>query len=246
MTTERNGKGLAVIAGTGEGLGLALGQRFAQAGYTAVLLARNKEKLDRLAGEIEKSGGKAIARTTDVRDEAQIMELFEELERDHGAIEVVIYNAGAQHRKPLLEITGDQFEKVWRLGCFGAFIVAREAVRYMVARGRGTVLFTGATASVRGGPNFSAFAAAKFGVRAIAQSIAREFGPKGIHSASVIVDGAIDMPAIRRMMPEMVANAPPDGLLATSAIAEAYYQLHCQHRSAWSHEIDVRPYSEKF
>lgn len=239
-------KGVAVVAGVGEGVGGAIARRFASAGHHVVMFARNGEKLQAYADQIREKGGRATGMAVDLRSEQEVVQALARIEQDLGPVEVAVYNAGAQHRKPLLEITGDQFEKVWRLGCFGAFVFGREAVRHMVPRGKGTVLFTGATSALRGGANFAAFAAAKFGVRAVAQSMAREFGPKGIHVASVVIDGAVDMPAIHRLMPDLVATLPPDGMLNTDAIAEAYYALHTQHRSAWTLELDVRPYSEKF
>jgi NAD(P)-dependent dehydrogenase (short-subunit alcohol dehydrogenase family) len=175
-----------------------------------------------------------------------LIALFAEVAAEYGAIDAAIYNAGAQHRRPLLEITGDTFEKVWRLGCFGAFVFGREAVRHMLPYHQGTVIFTGATASLRGGANFAAFAAAKFATRAVAQSMARELGPLGIHVASVVVDGGIDMPEIHRRYAAAGRTAPEDGLLAPRAIAETYYQIRCQHQSAWTMETEVRPYCETF
>jgi NAD(P)-dependent dehydrogenase (short-subunit alcohol dehydrogenase family) len=238
--------GAAIIGGVGEGLGFALSTRFARAGYPVVMLARTQEKLDRFADKIRGEGGVATGLFTDVRDEKQVVAAFEQATRLHGPIVVAIFNAGANHRQPLLEITGDMFEKVWRLACFGGFVFGREAARHMVPRGAGTILFTGATASLRGGAQFAAFAAAKSGVRAIAQSMARELGPKGIHVASVIIDGGIDMPAIHRRYEAAGRTAQPDRLLNPDAIAEAYFQIHSQHRSAWTLEADLRPYSETF
>lgn len=239
-------KGIAVVAGVGEGLGSAIARRFAAGGCKTVMWARNDEKLNGYAERIQAGGGEALGMKVDVRVEQEVVDAMARIEREHGAIEAAIFNAGAQHRKPLLEITADQFEKVWRLGCLGGFVFGREAVRHMLPRGRGSVLFTGATSALRGGANFAAFAATKFGLRAVAQSMAREFGPGGIHVATVIVDGAVDMPAIHQRFGESLKNLPPDGLLNTDAVAETYFQLHRQQRSAWSHEVDVRPYCEKF
>jgi NAD(P)-dependent dehydrogenase (short-subunit alcohol dehydrogenase family) len=238
--------GAVVIGGVGEGLGLALSQRFARAGHSVVMLARTQEKLDRFAEQIRAGGGRAAGVAADIRDEQQIIAVFENVMARHGTLAAAIFNGGANHRKPILEITGDVFEKVWRLACYGAFVFGREAARHMVPHGRGTILFTGATASMRGGAQFAAFAAAKFGARAIAQSMARELGPKGIHVASVIIDGGIDMPAIHRRYEAMGKTAPPDGLLSPAAIAEMYYQIHAQQRSAWTMETEVRPYCESF
>ena len=237
---------VAVIAGVGEGLGSALARRFAAAGYRTVMWARNEDKLKGYAERMHSAGHQAVGMKVDVRIEQEVMDALDRIERESGPIEVAIFNAGAQHRKPLLEITADQFEKVWRLGCLGGFVFGREAVRHMLPRGKGTVLFTGATSALRGGANFAAFAATKFGLRAVAQSMAREFGPQGIHVATVIVDGAIDMPAIHQRFGDRIKDLPPDGLLNTDAIAESYFQLHRQRRSAWTQELDLRPYCQKF
>jgi NAD(P)-dependent dehydrogenase (short-subunit alcohol dehydrogenase family) len=239
-------RGAVIVGGVGEGLGFALSARFAAAGHRVVMLARSKEHLDSFEARIAAAGGTARGRPTDVRDERQVVAVFEEVVAEYGPLDAAIYNAGAQHRKPLLEITGDTFEKVWRLACFGAFVFGREAVRHMLPRRQGTVIFTGATASLRGGPQFTAFAAAKFGTRAIAQSLAREFGPHGIHVASVVIDGGIDMPEIHRRLAAAGQTAPEDGLLAPGEIAETYYRIHRQHRSAWTMETELRPYSETF
>jgi NAD(P)-dependent dehydrogenase (short-subunit alcohol dehydrogenase family) len=239
-------KGIAVVAGVGEGLGSAVARRFAAAGYKAVMWARNEDKLRGFAADIRAKGGEALGMKVDVRVEQEVADALAGIEREHGPVEVAVFNAGAQHRKPLLEITADQFEKVWRLGCLGGFVFGREAIRHMLPRKRGTLLFTGATSALRGGANFAAFAATKFGLRAVAQSMAREFGPQGIHVATVIVDGAIDMPAIHQRFGDRIKDLPPDGLLSPDAIAETYLQLHQQQRSAWSLEVDVRPYCEKF
>src|SRR5436190_7180552 len=239
-------KGIAVVAGVGEGLGFAVARRFAAAGYNAVMWARSEDKVKGFAEQIRAKGGQATGMKVDVRVEQEVTDAFVRIEREHGPVEVAVFNAGAQHRKPLLEISADQFEKVWRLGCLGGFVFGREAIRHMLPRKRGTVLYTGATSALRGGANFAAFAATKFGLRAVAQSMAREFGPQGIHVATVIVDGAIDMPAIHQRFGDRIKDLPPDGLLNPDAIAETYFQLHQQQRSAWSLEVDVRPYCEKF
>jgi NAD(P)-dependent dehydrogenase (short-subunit alcohol dehydrogenase family) len=239
-------KPVAVIAGVGEGIGLGIAKRFAAGGYRVVMLARSEEKFPAMEQQIADAGGEAIGMKADARDEAGMIALLEKIEAETGPIEAAIYNAGAQHRKPLLEITGDVFEKVWRLGCFGGFVFGREAIRHMLPRGKGSVIYTGATSSVRGGPNFAAFAAAKFGLRAVAQSMAREFGPKGIHVATVVLDGAVDMPAIHRMMPDLKNSLPENGMLQPDAVGETYFQIHRQHPSAWTLETEVRPFCEKF
>ena len=218
---------VALIGGAGEGLGAALGRRFAKGGLEVVLSSRTQ-------------GEKA-----DLREEAQVIELFDRVEK-RGPVEVAIFNAGANFRASILETPADMFEKVWRLGCYAGFLFAREAARRMTPRGRGTILFTGATASVRGSAQFAAFAAAKGGLRQVAQSMARELGPKNIHVAHVVIDGVIDNRRSRERMAERVTSLPDDSLLATDAIAELFWQLHVQARSAWTFEADLRPWAEKF
>jgi NAD(P)-dependent dehydrogenase (short-subunit alcohol dehydrogenase family) len=161
-------------------------------------------------------------------------------------VSVAVFNTGANYRASILDTPSDMFEKVWRLGCYAGFIVGREAARHMTPRGHGTIIFTGATASLRGSAQFAAFAAAKGGLRQVAQSMARELGPKGIHVASVIIDGMIDSPRVRERFPERVAQLPEDGMLKPADIAELYWQLHQQPRSAWTFEVDLRPYAERF
>jgi NAD(P)-dependent dehydrogenase (short-subunit alcohol dehydrogenase family) len=239
-------KGAVIVGGVGEGLGFAVARRFAQAGHAVVMLARSADRLAAFERRITADGGRARGIATDVRDEAAIGAVFAETAAAFGTVDAAIYNAGAQHRMPMLEISGAMFEKVWRLACFGAFVFGREAVRQMLPHRAGTVIFTGATASLRGGPQFAAFAAAKFGTRAIAQSMAREFGPHGIHVASVVIDGGIDMPEIHRRYAAAGKTAPEDGLLSPDAIAETYFQIHRQQRSAWINETELRPYSEPF
>ena len=240
-----SGEPLALVAGVGDGLGGAAARRFAKAGYTAVLVARKEERLQRIAREIAADGGKAVVKPTDLRFEDRIEALFDDVAQ-LGSLEVVVFNAGAQHRQPFLEIEPVMFEKVWRLGCYAGFAVGRAAARQMAARGRGTIIFTGATSAIRGGAEFTAFAAAKAGLRSVAQSMARSLGPLGIHVCHVVVDGVIDMPAIHERFPHLLEDLPDGGMLEPDAIAETYYALHCQDRSAWSLEIDVRPWCEKF
>jgi NAD(P)-dependent dehydrogenase (short-subunit alcohol dehydrogenase family) len=237
---------VAVIAGVGEGLGFALARRFAQGGCNVALAARSADRVARLALEIGKAGGKAFAAPTDLREEQEVMALFDALESEHGPVEVAVFNAGANFRASILDTPADLFEKVWRLGCYAGFLFGREAARRMAPRGKGTILFTGATASIRGGAQFAAFAAAKNGLRAVAQSMARELGSKGLHVAHVVIDGMIDSAATKSRFPERVQGLGPDALLDTAAIAELYWQLHAQPRSAWTFEADLRPWSEKF
>ena len=217
---------IALIGGAGEGLGAALGRRFSKE-YEVVLSSRTQ-------GE-----------RADLREESEVMALFERVEQ-RGPVEVAIFNAGANFRASILDTPAEMFEKVWRLGCYAGFLFGREAARRMVARGKGTILFTGATASIRGSAQFAAFAAAKGGLRQLAQSMARELGPKNIHVAHVVIDGAIDNRRTRERMAEQAKDFPPDGMLATDTIAELFWQIHAQPRSAWTFEADLRPWAEKF
>jgi NAD(P)-dependent dehydrogenase (short-subunit alcohol dehydrogenase family) len=237
---------VAVIAGVGEGLGFALGQRFAQAGFNVALAARSAERLARLAGEIRQAGGKAFAAPTDLREEQEVIALFDALESEHGPVQVAVFNAGANFRASIHDTPADMFEKIWRVGCYAGFLFGREAARRMTPRGAGSILFTGATASMRGASHFAAFAAAKNGLRAVAQSMARELGPKGLHVAHVVIDGMIDTAAVRQRFAERVQDLGADALLDTGAIAELYYRIHAQPRSAWTFEADLRPCGEKF
>jgi NAD(P)-dependent dehydrogenase (short-subunit alcohol dehydrogenase family) len=237
---------VAVIAGAGEGLGYALGARFARGGFNVALAARNTARLTQLVERIRRAGGRAVPVPTDVRKEEEVVALFDELESEHGPVELAVYNAGANYRASILETPADMFEKVWRLACFAGFLFGREAARRMTPRGKGTILFTGATASVRGASHFAAFAVAKGGLRQLAQSMARELGPKNIHVAHVVIDGMIDNAAVRAHFAERVASLPADGMLATEAIAELFWQIHLQPRSAWTFEADLRPWAERF
>jgi len=243
MTGRTN---VALIAGVGDGLGGAVARRFARGGYQTVLVARSADRLARIAGDIESAGGRGIAYVADLREESAVGKLFDDVEAQIGPIGVAVFNTGANFRASILDTPADMFEKVWRLGCYAGFLVGREAARHMVPRGQGTILFTGATASLRGSSQFAAFAAAKGGVRQVAQSMARELGPQGIHVASVIVDGMIDSQRVRERFPERVAQLPEDGMLKPADIAEVYWQLAHQPRSAWTFEIDLRPWAEKF
>ncbi len=240
-------KGVVLVAGVGGGLGFGICRRFAAAGYDVAMVSRKQERLEPLAMRInQESGGRAHVCPADIRDEAAVEDLFERIEAAHGPIAAAVFNAGAQYRQPFLDTRADLFEKVWRLGCYAGFLVGRAAARRMQPRGEGSILFTGATASIRGAAEFAAFAASKFGLRALAQSMARELGPQGIHVAHVVIDGLIDTPVIRERFAEQIASLPADGALSPEAIGQAYVDLHHQNRSAWSFEIDLRPWAEKF
>jgi NAD(P)-dependent dehydrogenase (short-subunit alcohol dehydrogenase family) len=235
---------VTLVIGAGDATGGAIARRFAREGYTACITRRTADKLAPLVASIESEGGKAHAFGSDARKEEQMTALVESIERDVGPIEVAVFNIGANVRFPIRETTARVYFKVWEMGCFAGFLMGREVAKVMVPRGRGTILFTGATASVRGSSGFSAFSGAKHGLRALAQSMARELGPLGIHVAHPIIDGAIDTEFIRTLFPERYALKERDGILNPDAIAEAYWQLHMQSRSAWTHEMDLRPWIE--
>jgi len=233
-----------LVVGAGESTGGAIARRFAREGYVACLARRNGDKLAPLVAEIEKEGGRAVPFACDARDEDQVISMFETIEKDVAPLEVAVFNPGGNVNFPIRETTSRVYRKVWEMGAFGGFLTGREAARVMVPRGHGTILFTGATASVRGGAGFSAFAGAKHALRALAQSMARELGPQGIHVAHVVIDGAIDTPWIRENFPQIVESGKM--MLSPDEIADVYWHLHTQPRSVWSFELDVRPFDEKF
>jgi NAD(P)-dependent dehydrogenase (short-subunit alcohol dehydrogenase family) len=241
-----NPKGVCLVVGAGDGLGAAIARAFAREGHPVCLTrrARNLEQLEALAGEIRSSGGAAHAFGVDARIEEDMIALFENIEARIGPLEVVIFNIGANVRFGLVETTARVFTKVWEMACFAGFLTGREAARVMVPRGRGSILFTGATASLRGREGFAAFAAAKAGLRAIAQSASREFAPKGIHVAHVVVDGAIDGVFTRSNRTEIETLLSEDRILKPEQIAANFVWLHGQQRSAWTHELDLRPWAE--
>jgi NAD(P)-dependent dehydrogenase (short-subunit alcohol dehydrogenase family) len=247
--TESVMSGVALLVGAGDAIGAAVARRFAAGGYRVCVARRDAEKSRSLVQEIVASGGVARAVGTDVRNEEAVQALFAQVEAELGPVEVCLFNAGANVKTPLIETTGRLFFRAWELACYGGFLTGREAARHMVPRGRGTILFTGATASLRGGDGYAAFAAAKFGLRGVAQSMARELMSKNIHVAHLIIDGAIDSEAIHRRLSAATGtmpDLPPDGLIRTSSVAEAYWALHNQSRDGWTHELDIRPYSERW
>lgn len=235
---------VALVVGAGDGLGRAICRRFAREGFTICAARRHGEQLADLCQEIEQAGGVAHGYSMDARKEDVVVDRFAKIEAEVGPLEVVVFNPGANINFPIREMTARKFAKVWEMACFAGFLVGREAARMMVPRGRGTILFTGATASVRGGIGYSAFASAKHGLRALAQSMARELGPQGIHVAHVVIDGAIDGEFIRRQFGDALAKRGPDAILAPDDIAATYWSLHAQPRSAWTFEADLRPWLE--
>ena len=239
-------KKAAIIIGAGDATGGAVAKRFARGGYVACVTRRSAEKLQPLLDEIKAAGGEARGFGSDARDEAQVIARCSTVEREVGPGEVLVFNIGANVNFPITEMTERVYRKVWEMAAFAGFLTGREAARVMSPRGRGTIIFTGATASLRGGPGFAAFAGAKFALRALAQSMARELGPKGIHVAHPIIDGAIDTAFIRDNFPARYALTEQDGIRNPEHIAEAYWQLHVQPRDAWTHELDLRPWMETF
>jgi len=233
---------IALVIGAGPGLGAAVARRFAREGFSVGVAARKRDTVDPTARSIVDAGGRAHAFTADTTDPAAVAALFTEVRAALGAPDVLVYNAGGFQMASILDASPDDFERAWKTSCFGAFLCAREALPAMVERGAGTVLLTGATAAMRGGSKFSGFAVGKFGLRALGQSMARELGPRGVHVAHIIVDGQIDSPRARTGSPDRDLST----FLAPDAIAETYWQLHAQHATAWTHEIDLRPASEKF
>lgn len=234
----------ALIVGAGDATGGAIARRFAREGYVACVTRRTADKLAPLVERIQADGGTAHGFASDARDEVQVQSLFAKIEGEIAPLEVVVFNIGANVRFPITEMTERVYRKVWEMAALAGFLVGREAARVMKPRGRGTILFTGATASLRGGNGFAAFAGAKFALRALAQSMARELGPAGLHVAHTVIDGAIDTEFIATNFPERYALKDRDGILDPEAIAEAYWQLHRQPRNAWTHELDLRPWME--
>ena len=236
----------ALVIGAGDATGGAIARRFAREGFVACVTRRTADKLQPLVDRIQAEGGQARGFGSDARDETQMADLVATIERDVGPIEVAVFNIGANVRFGVTETTERVYRKVWEMGALAGFLMGREVAKVMVPRGRGTILFTGATSSLRGSAGFAAFAGAKHALRALAQSMARELGPQGIHVAHVVIDGAIDTAFIKENFPERYALKEQDGILDPDAIAENYWLLHQQHRSAWTHELDLRPWMEKF
>jgi NAD(P)-dependent dehydrogenase (short-subunit alcohol dehydrogenase family) len=244
------GRAVALLVGAGDAIGAAVARRFAVGGYTVCVARRNADKSNALIRELTTKGQGVRAFSVDTRHEEQVQRLFAEIESQIGPIDVCLYNAGSNVSAPILETSSKLFLKAWELACYGGFLVVREAARYMSPRRRGTMLFTGATASLRGGPGFTAFASAKFGLRAVAQAMAREFGPQNIHVAHLIIDAGVDSEAIHRRLQAKAGTEaveiPGDSLVKTASIAEAYWWIHQQSRDGWTHELDLRPFVEKW
>lgn len=244
------GQPVCLVVGAGDATGGAVARRFAREGYTACVTRRDKAKLEPLLALIRADGGTAHGFGSDARKEDDVVALVEHIEADIGPIEAMVFNIGANVPSSILDETARKYFKVWEMACFSGFLNGREVARRMVTRSspgrQQSIIFTGATASLRGAANFAAFAGAKHALRALAQSMARELGPRGIHVAHSIIDGAIDTAFIRDTFPERYALKAQDGILNPDHIADAYWMLHRQPRDAWTHELDLRPYMEKF
>ncbi len=241
---------VALVIGAGDATGGAIARRFAREGFSVCVTRRSLEKLQSLVDSITGSGGIAHAFASDARKEEEVVALVEKIEATLGPIEVLVFNIGANAPSSVLQETARKYFKIWEMACFGGFLNGREVARRMVQRASAgrpqTIIFTGATASLRGAANFAAFAGAKHALRALAQSMARELGPQGIHVAHVVVDGAIDTAFIRDNFPARYAMKAQDGILNPEHIADQYWMLHSQPRDAWTHELDLRPWLEKF
>ncbi len=251
---ESSPRPVALVVGAGDATGGAVARRFAREGYVVCVTRRDEAALQPLLQTIRAEGGTAHGFGSDARKEDEVVALVDRIEREIGPIEVLVFNIGANVRTSILEETARRYFKIWEMACFAGFLNAREVAKRMVQRAgaepgkarRQTILFTGATASLRGGKGFAAFAGAKHAVRALAQSMARELGPQGIHVAHVVIDGAIDTAFIRDNFPERYALKSEDGILNPEHIADAYWMLHIQPRDAWTHELDLRPWRENF
>ena len=236
----------ALVIGAGDATGGAIARRFAREGFATCVVRRHADKLAPLVDAIVAAGGVAHPFGVDARDEEAVVSMVDAIERDIGPIDVYVFNIGANVPASILDETARKFFKVWEMACLAGFLTAREVAKRMVLRGRGTMLFTGATASLRGSAHFAAFAGAKHALRALAQSMARELGPKGIHVAHVVIDGAIDTEFIRTQFPDRYAKKDDDGILDPEHIAENYWYLHRQPRDAWTFELDLRPWIERW
>mgnify|MGYP001478919770 CR=1 FL=1 len=237
---------VVLVIGAGDATGGAIAKRFAREGYIACVTRRSADKLKPLVDEIIAAGGQAHGFASDARKEEEVAELVETIERDIGPIEAFVFNIGANVPCSILDETARKYFKIWEMACFAGFLTAQAVARRMVTRQRGTILLTGATAGLRGAAGFAAFAGAKHGIRALAQSMARELGPRGIHVGHVVVDGAIDTAFIRDTFPDLYARKDQDGILDPAHIADNYWHLHAQPRDAWTFELDLRPWQEKW
>ena len=246
MTRQDNTNKVVLVIGAGDATGGAIAKRFAREGYIACVTRRSADKLQALVDEIRAEGGQAFGFGSDARKEEEVNALVEQIERDIGPIEAFVFNIGANVPCSILDETPRKYFKIWEMACFAGFLTSQVVAKRMVTRERGTLLFTGATAGLRGAAGFAAFAGAKHAIRALAQSMARELGPRNIHVAHVVVDGAIDTAFIRDTFPDLYARKDQDGILDPEHIADNYWFLHSQPRDAWTFELDLRPWMERW
>jgi NAD(P)-dependent dehydrogenase (short-subunit alcohol dehydrogenase family) len=238
----------AAVIGAGDYIGGEIAKKFAAEGFTVFAGRRQGDKLAPLVKEVEAAGGEIVARGLDARQEADVTAFLAEADA-HAPLEVCIFNIGANVNFPILETTDRVFRKVWEMACYSGFVTGREAARLMLPRGGGKIFFTGATASLRGGSGFAAFASAKFGLRAVAQAMARELGPKQIHVAHLIIDSGVDTAWVRERREQLWGKEAldnPDLLMPPKSVADAYWQLYQQPKSAWTFEMEIRPFGEKW
>ncbi len=248
MATKRNAT--VVVVGAGDFIGGEIAKKFASEGFTVFVGRRNGDKLAGLIKEIEDAGGTVFGRSLDARKEEEVVKLIADADA-HAPLEVCVFNIGANVNFPVVETTERVFRKVWEMACYSGFLTGREAARAMLARGKGNIFFTGATASLRGGSGFAAFASAKFGLRAVAQAMARELGPKNIHVAHLIIDSSVDTEWVRQLITtregaDAMKNLDPNRLMRPAAVGEAYWSLYQQPRDAWTFEHEIRPFGEKW
>ncbi len=237
--------GTTLVVGVGEGLGASLCRRFAAAGHPIAMAARDTTKLTPLVDEIQSAGGTAMTFNADATTEKDVVRLFASAEADLGQVEIAIFNVGAlRYEASILDMPTKEFQNAWRTSCLGGMIVGREAARLMVPRGHGTIQFTGGIPSRRAEANQAAFAVGKFGLRAVAQSMARELAPKGIHVSHFVIGGMINNQRMRKLEPEKASEE--DGMVSPEALADLYYQIHRQPKSGWTFEVDLRPWKSQF
>jgi len=237
-------KGCAIVFGAGSGTGAEIAKLFASRGHPVVVSRRDAAALGGLVKSIEAAQGRALAAAADAANAAQVTGVFETALASFGVPEIVVFNAAGFARASIVDTAPEAFEAMWRATAFGGFVVGRAAAKHMLPAGKGTILFTGATAAIKASANFAAFASGKHGLRAVAQSMAKELAPQGLHVAHVIVDGIIDVPRVREHMPELAAQKGEAGLIDPRSIAETFYWLHSQPRDAWTFELDLRPFRE--
>lgn len=245
-TSSQPGAAVVVGVGASQGTGAATARRFAREGLHTFVAGRTIKKVEMVADEIRDAGFEATPVVADATRSDEVGDLLDRAVKEAGRLEAVIYNAGNNQFRPLLDMDDAFFEDLWRICCFGGFVVGREAARRMVPEGRGSILFTGATASLRARPPFTAFASAKAGLRAVAHGMAREFGKEGIHVGHIVIDGVIDGEVVNTRFPQIRDHLGDEGLLAVEAIADAFWSLHTQPRTAWTLELDLRPFKENF